>query len=261
MDPLVLRRAALLSFLAEWATENGVALLAATPDAAPEPDLRCALVVLNLGGLSARDPQATGWLAELAQLMPGAPVAVLSDVDATEEVVAALRGGARGFLPTSTEPEIALHALTFIMRGGSYFPPGAMLNRGPNAGSRGGHGGGLQLARDMATRHRPAGVSEKEEAILWHLRDGLSNKEIGRLLGMPESTVKVHVRRLLRRFGVANRTQAALAVREAPCGAPEHLPLREPAKPGLAFRLEVVPQQDSRRVAPPGDDRPAKSVA
>lgn len=259
LDPLVLRRAALLSLLAAWAVDNNATLLDAPPDARPESGPRCALAVLSLGGLPARDPQALGWLAQLAQELPDTPVAVLSDLDAAEEAVAALRAGARGFLPASTEPEIALHALTFIMRGGSYFPPGAMLSRGQNAGSRGGAGGaggGLQMVRDAAVRHRPAGVSETEEAILGHLREGLSNRAIGRLLGMPEPTVKVHVRHLLRRFGAANRTQVALAAYGAVQAA-----AGVPANDGPPFGQEAVVRRPVLCAVPVGLHPRLKGVA
>jgi DNA-binding NarL/FixJ family response regulator len=214
IDPQVLRRAALMSFLGPWAAAQGVTLREASPaDLPPRSDQAtpAVLMILNLGGLPPRDPRSLAWLQQLTQVQPGAPLAVLSDLEAAEEVVAALRSGARGYLPTSTDPEIARHALTFIMRGGSYFPPGAMLERGPNSGIRLAQGGGAMARRDGGARHRPAGDAAPEDAILAHLRDGLSNKLIGRLLGLPESTVKVHVRRILRRYGAANRTQAALA--------------------------------------------------
>jgi len=42
------------------------------------------------------------------------------------------------------------------------------------------------------------------------LRQGQSNKEIGRQLGIPEGTVKVHLKAIYRQLGVSNRTQAAI---------------------------------------------------
>jgi two-component system nitrate/nitrite response regulator NarL len=46
--------------------------------------------------------------------------------------------------------------------------------------------------------------------VISHLRDGKSNKLIARELTICEGTVKLHVRRIMRKLGVANRTQAAL---------------------------------------------------
>jgi DNA-binding NarL/FixJ family response regulator len=46
--------------------------------------------------------------------------------------------------------------------------------------------------------------------VLRLLQEGQSNKRIARTLGLRESTIKVHVRQIMRKLGVANRTQAAL---------------------------------------------------
>jgi DNA-binding NarL/FixJ family response regulator len=47
--------------------------------------------------------------------------------------------------------------------------------------------------------------------VLEHLRRGDSNKLIARELNIREGTVKVHVRQIMRKLGVANRTQVAIA--------------------------------------------------
>lgn len=53
-------------------------------------------------------------------------------------------------------------------------------------------------------------ISRRETDILECLASGNSNKEIGRTLGIAEATVKVHLKRILRKANVSNRTQAAL---------------------------------------------------
>jgi two-component system nitrate/nitrite response regulator NarL len=53
-------------------------------------------------------------------------------------------------------------------------------------------------------------LSDKERSILWHLTQGASNKLIGRELQTAESTVKVHMKTILRKIRAKNRTQAAL---------------------------------------------------
>lgn len=247
--PQVLRRALLTALLPGWARTNGISLREATPDgiAGAMDGGRCALVILDVGGIPVREGPAQGWIGLARQASPGAPVAVLSDLDRPEEIVAALRAGAAGFVPSSTDPELALHAFSFILHGGSYFPPGGvLLGRGAADGPR---GGGGPVSREAAVRHRPAGLTSREQAILAQLREGRSNKLIGRLLGMQEATVKVHVRRILRKLGVANRTQAALAASAVLCTA-------EPPSGVAAFRLEVLPRRTPRppRLAPPAKD-------
>ena len=54
-------------------------------------------------------------------------------------------------------------------------------------------------------------MTPRQIEVLKLLAQGQSNKEIARNLDMPESTVKVHVKAILQKLGVKNRTQAAIA--------------------------------------------------
>ncbi len=59
-------------------------------------------------------------------------------------------------------------------------------------------------------RHAPE-FTERQYAVLVCLCQGDPNKVIGRKLGMTETTVKVHVREIMRKLGVSNRTQVAIS--------------------------------------------------
>jgi len=61
-------------------------------------------------------------------------------------------------------------------------------------------------------------LTARQKAVLERLSRGDSNKAIARRLGIREGTVKVHVRQIMRKLGVANRTQVALACLE---GSPD----------------------------------------
>ncbi|MCX6398423.1 MAG: LuxR C-terminal-related transcriptional regulator [Propionibacteriales bacterium] len=63
---------------------------------------------------------------------------------------------------------------------------------------------------DAMTRFRLARLSERQAQILCRVRDGLSNAEIAAELVIAPRTVTTHVEHILRRLGVANRTQAAV---------------------------------------------------
>jgi len=63
-------------------------------------------------------------------------------------------------------------------------------------------------------REAAASLTEREAAVLSLITLGCSNKIIARKLGISDSTVRVHVRSVLKKLGVQNRTQAALAVVE-----------------------------------------------
>jgi DNA-binding NarL/FixJ family response regulator len=53
-------------------------------------------------------------------------------------------------------------------------------------------------------------LSSREQEVLRHLVDGMSNKEIASLLGITEATVKCHVSTILMRLDVSDRTQAVV---------------------------------------------------
>ncbi len=226
VDARALRRAELAAFLTDWATENRVAVLAVSPEdlrGMPRPETSIALGILNLGAGSVKAAAGAEWLQALLGTMPSTPVAVISDLDTAEEVVAALRLGARGFLPTTTEPAIALRTLSFIMQGGSFFPPAALLEDRP---ARPQPTGMIDLGLRGAEAARRMLLTPRQQAVLRHLQAGLSNKEIGNLLDLRESAVKDDVRHIMRRLGAANRTQAALAA------DPDRWPGRPPERNG-----------------------------
>jgi DNA-binding NarL/FixJ family response regulator len=58
------------------------------------------------------------------------------------------------------------------------------------------------------------GLTPSEQRVLKLLRTGQSNKVIARELNIGESTVKVHVRRIMKKLNAANRTQAALVAQQ-----------------------------------------------
>ncbi|MCO6417822.1 response regulator transcription factor [Siccirubricoccus sp. KC 17139] len=175
----------------------------------PGPDI--ALVLVNIGSVSASTPKLQQYLQGLVKRMGDVPVAVLSDRQEAGDIIAALEAGARGYLTTLMEPGVMVGALRFIIVGGVFFPPDVLLDLSV-------HGSGV--VRHGTITPRPGGASAwpvpretltaRQADVLRLLRQGQSNKRIARDLGMCESTVKVHVRQVMRKLGVANRTQAAL---------------------------------------------------
>jgi DNA-binding NarL/FixJ family response regulator len=166
------------------------------------------MVILSLGSASVESPQQRALIENVRTLMPEAALVVLSDREEPEEVCAAFREGASGFMPTSTEPSVAFQALTFIKGGGSFFPPSALLHRRLAAFAPAVQSVGTQAVNGFG---RVSQLTTKQKEVFTLLRQGQSNKAIARRLGMSDATVKVHVRCIMRKFGVAHRTQLALA--------------------------------------------------
>jgi DNA-binding NarL/FixJ family response regulator len=76
-------------------------------------------------------------------------------------------------------------------------------------------GGGNGAKKDLEDAGQSRSLTVRQKAVLELLRRGDSNKIIARQLGMREGTVKVHVRQIMRKFGVTNRTQVAVVCADA----------------------------------------------
>ena len=93
----------------------------------------------------------------------------------------------------------------------------------------------------LRVRH---GLSEREEQVLKDLVKGHSNKIIGRNRDMAEATVKVHMKSVLRKIRVANRTQAAIWALENGYGADS----LHPELPRLEATLQPAPRTEAQAV-------------
>jgi len=128
-----------------------------------------------------------------------ARVVMLTVSDQAEDLVAALRAGADGYLLKETEPEALLAKLKEAAAG-------QMTLSERLAGL---------LVRSMHKDTRPtepaeAGLTDQEQRILGLIAAGKSNKLIARELEIAESTVKVHVKHLLRKLNLRSRVEAAI---------------------------------------------------
>ena len=203
LDNRPLRRAGLERLLEEWAAGEGISVVAhGDVSSAQLEELRdIRLVLLSIGS----DVIPTKIIQDISNRIRNCLVVLLSDRDGKADVIAALQAGARGYMTSYTNPVLMLHALKFILGGGVFFPPEA-----------------LQASDDLvvatAASQKPSSpamsdgavMTPRQERVLEHIRQGMSNKEIGRALGMCEATVKVHVRQIMRKLRATNRTQVAL---------------------------------------------------
>ena len=210
IDSKKLRQASIVHLLDAWANANGLTVTAV--DVASPIEMRkpasCAMVILSLGSASVADPKQQALIKCTRKSMPRAPFVIFSDREEPNEVCAAFEAGVAGFMPTSIDPSVALQALSFIKCGGSFFPPSALHREMPEVTTQ----ASVEEQDPADTRSlRPLRLTAKQEEVLRLLRHGESNKVIANQLGLSEATVKVHLRCIMRKLGVANRTQVALA--------------------------------------------------
>jgi DNA-binding NarL/FixJ family response regulator len=222
IDAEVLRSLGLVSVLDRLSGAKKLGLPTPAQDKAkrrPGADAYRKIVIYDIGGASVADPKHQKRIKALMLSAAEGPLVILSDHDSRDEIIGALNLGAQGFLCAGIDVQLALQALVFISKGGSYFPPvqpdrhstrphEATDGTSSSADSLDGDGAVEDAAGTGSTL---AGLTERQRTVLERVSRGDSNKIIARGLGIKEGTVKFHVRQLMRKLGVANRTQIAVA--------------------------------------------------
>jgi DNA-binding NarL/FixJ family response regulator len=202
------RQAGIRRLLDIWADLMGLTVKAVVPETLLHTRCmsdNCEMTIISVASASIEDAQYQASIERVRMLMPQAPLVIISDREDPQEICAAFKEGAVGFLPTSLEPAVALQALSLIRSGGSFFPPSVLSYWVCKIPSN-----GAVHAADLTT---------KQESVFSLVCQGYPNKRIARRLGLSEATVKVHVRRILRKFGAENRTQLAVAAMKQMSGA------------------------------------------
>jgi DNA-binding NarL/FixJ family response regulator len=233
IDAMEIRRSSIVSLLNAWANTENLKLTPIDFEYALQ-DIEgndICMIVFNVGGDPIANTDTMHHLVRLKCQFPEIPLVIMSDNLLVNEVSAALFVGAMGYLHSGGALQLAMHALSFIMKGGSYFPvsvlremqrrtegengPSANGDEKPSTGgsspSNAGDGADHEtLAPEIA--NKPWTLTPRQTAVLECLCHGDSNKLIARRLSVSETTVKLHVRQIMRKLGAANRTQAAVLI-------------------------------------------------
>ncbi len=128
---------------------------------------------------------------------PACKVALMSGVANRDVAKTAMTRGADGFIPKSLTAASLVNAIKFVLSGERYLP--FDFGTAPS---------------ETKAEGEFSKLSARELQTLEQLCVGLSNKEIARNLNIQEVTVKLHVKNLLSKLKVSNRTQAALLAKE-----------------------------------------------
>jgi DNA-binding NarL/FixJ family response regulator len=176
---------------------------------------------------------------------PDGRIGVVTDRYRLDELALAFRAGANGYFVDVMTCDAFVKSLELLMMGHAVFPPAFLsfvldsedddpLDEATS------HGDGNELALIKAQDPISPELSPREKTILRCLIEGDSNKSIGRKIDISEATVKVHIKAILRKIRVHNRTQAAIwwinnesLTRHANGGAPQE------SKPTSTSRAEI----------------------
>ncbi len=142
-------------------------------------------------------------ISTLRSRLPGLRIVVLTDRISNASLATALDAGVDGYLLKDMSADALQQSLRLVMLGEKVFPTGlAHLLIAGRLKEPGRTNGLAQLATP--------GLSDREVEILTCLLNGMSNKVIANQLHISEGTVKVHLKGILKKINVRNRTQAAI---------------------------------------------------
>ncbi len=149
--------------------------------------------------LSAEDLGSADLRREFLRELSGrnaAPVVILSENTSAQNVADAVRCGARGFIPTKASLDVTAEAIQLVLAGGCFIPATVMES---------------DKRQEFASAPKTMALTEftpGENRIVEPLLQGKSNKAIAYDTGLAESTVKYHIRSILRKLRTRNRTEA-----------------------------------------------------
>lgn len=134
----------------------------------------------------------------LQKELPAINVLMLTVSEKETDLFSAIKAGAKGYLLKDAEPEELGEAVVHVSKGGVIVSPTMatkLLTEFKSA--------------DVYKAEAASGLSNRETEILQEVAKGATNKEIANTLFISENTVKTHLRNILDKLHLANRSQAA----------------------------------------------------
>ena len=173
--------------------------LEGTAASRPEPKL-------FLMGVNSSDENETAALRTARAQYPDSRIVVVTTAPSRSQFASCLAAGVDGYLVADVARQVLFESLRVVVRGVQVFP--TMLVTEVLAGDVERNQHNHAAAKADLNAHRR--LSPREQQILSLLVEGASNKAIGSRLHIEDSTVKVHLRKILKKVSAANRTQAAV---------------------------------------------------
>lgn len=182
-----------------------VAALGSIEEWRREKDLHPPLtaILLNLGGKKVTDSSVANEITRLASEFRTVPVVILADTDDLTQILKALEYGARGYIPTSVGIDVCVEAIGLALAGGIFVPASSVLAMRHVINSGG------QEPRPLAGM-----FTLRQAEVVQALRRGKANKIIAYELNLRESTVKVHIRNIMKKLKATNRTEVAYKIND-----------------------------------------------
>jgi len=157
------------------------------------PDVLLLDISMPGGGLEAISP--------ILDRIPGQKIVMLTVSEASDDVMAALKNGAKGYVLKGVGSRALADIIRSVAAGDSYVAPTLSARLISESGS--------------GSRVNPfTALTDREREVLELASAGLSNKHIGLKLDLHEKTIKHHMTQIFTKLEVSNRTEAAMAFRD-----------------------------------------------
>ena len=200
-----MRRECLTHLLRERTSDLLVESVENVADATQCPDI----ALVDLRSVNVEDEALSSQSASLQQLFGPVPLVAVTDREDYHFAAKIMRNGWRGCITTSLGADVVVAAIRLVMAGGTFIPRG-LIDHYVDARAE------VLRAEPPADDSIRLGFTPREADVLTHLRQGKPNKLIAYALNISESTVKVHIRNMMRKLHATNRTQVAFLNQETP---------------------------------------------
>lgn len=159
-------------------------------------------ILLVLAGNNSSGTVASEKIETVTAAFKLSPVIVIADSDDLGDILKAIDCGARGYIPTSVNISVAAEAISLARAGGVFIPASSLLANREALNS---------VVKGSSYLHE--GFTPREIEVAESLRRGKANKIIAYEMNLCESTVKVHIRNIMKKLNVTNRTQVAFKLK------------------------------------------------
>jgi DNA-binding NarL/FixJ family response regulator len=163
------------------------------------------LILISIDNLKRADIPET--IRGASMVAPAAPIVVLSYSRELHIVREVMDYGVKGYIPMTMGFDVAIGAVRFVLAGGTYVPVECIMDGEP------------ELPRPLQSGPLNV-ITEREMAVIRAIQQGKPNKIIAYELNVCESTVKVHIRNIMKKLQAKNRTE--VAVKSAEMMTPGH---------------------------------------
>jgi DNA-binding NarL/FixJ family response regulator len=157
-------------------------------------------VMFNVGNVNIAPQQLVAEIAELVDAMAPAAVVILSDNQDINVILDIIALGVRGYIPSSVSIDVCIQAISLAIAGGRFIPASSLL--------------GVRELLGLSSQKLlpPQSFTDRQLAVAEALRCGKANKTIAVELNLCESTIKVHIRNIMKKLGATNRTEVACKI-------------------------------------------------